>query len=73
MAWLRAKKVEALWAEESEANVWGWIDGGWRKFQDSHADACTNFAILAAHAKGGNRDVDVRVEEDNRVKEMYVW
>lgn len=72
MPWLRGKKVEALWSNEQKSNVWGWIDGGWRKFEDDHDDACTNFAILAAHAKGDNRNVDVR-EESGRVKEMYVW
>ncbi|WP_157430993.1 hypothetical protein [Actinomadura macra] len=42
------------------------------KFQDVHDDACTDFAVLAAHAKDGNRFVEVRVE-DGRVKEMYIW
>lgn len=72
MAWLNNKKVSALWANYEESNSWGWIDGAWRKFHDDHADACTNFTILAAHAKAGNRDVNVRVDGD-RVKEMYVW
>jgi hypothetical protein len=72
MAWLNGKKVDALWSNEQSSNVHGWIDGAWRKFHDSHDDACTNFAILAASAKQGNRNVDVRVE-DGRVKEMYVW
>jgi len=72
MAWLRGKKVEALWSNDEESNVWGWIDGAWQKFQDAHDDACTNFGILAAQAKDGNRNVDVRVE-GGRVREMYVW
>lgn len=72
MAWLTGKQVDALWANEQRSNVHGWIDGAWRKFQDDHDDACTNFSVLAAHAKDGNRNVDVRVE-DGRVKEMYVW
>jgi hypothetical protein len=72
MAWLNGKKVSALWANEEESNSWAWIDGAWRKFHDAHADACTNFTILGAHAKQQNSDVNVRVE-DNRVKEMYVW
>ena len=72
MAWLDNKKVEALWSNHQDSNVWGWIDGAWRKFEDDNDDACTNFAILAAHAKDGNHDVNVRVE-DGRVKEMYVW
>jgi hypothetical protein len=72
MAWLNGKKVQALWSNHQRSNVHGWIDGAWRKFEDNRDDACTNFAILAAHAKDGNRNVDVRVES-GRVKEMYVW
>jgi len=72
MAWLNGKKVQALWSNYEESNVHGWIDGAWRKFEDDEFDATTNFAILAAHAKQGNRDVDDRVE-GGRVKEMYVW
>lgn len=71
MAWHRGKRVTALWSNEQRSNSWGWIDGAWRKFQDSHDDACTNFTILAAHAKGSGRNVDVRIE--GNVKEMYVW
>ena len=72
MAWLNGKKVQALCSNHQRANVHGWIDGAWRKFEDDNDDACTNFAILAAHAKDDNRNVDVRVEGGN-VKEMYVW
>jgi hypothetical protein len=72
MAWLNGQKVIALWSNYQPSNVHGWIDGAWRKFEDVNNDACTNFAILAAHAKDGNRNVDVRVES-GRVKEMYVW
>ena len=72
MAWHRGKRVTALWSNEEKANSWGWIDGDWRKFEDRHDDACTNFTILAAHAKGANRNVDARIES-NRVKELYVW
>src|SRR4051812_25594841 len=35
MVWLRGKKVEALWSNDEESNVWGWIDGAWQKFQDA--------------------------------------
>ena len=72
MAWHRGKKVEALWSNHESANSWAWIDGAWRKFEDQHDDSCTNFTILAAHAKGDNRNVDARIES-GRVKEMYVW
>ena len=72
MAWLNGKQVDALWSNEQRSNVHGWIDGAWRKFHDDNDDATTNFAILAAHAKGDNRNVNVRVDGD-RVKEMYVW
>ena len=72
MAWLENKKVDALWSNHQEANVHAWIDGAWRKFDDDEFDATTNVAVLAAHAKDGNRNVKVRVE-GGVVKEMYVW
>jgi hypothetical protein len=72
MPWLNGKKVAALWSNDERSNSWAWIDGGWRKFNDANDDACTNFTILGAHAKSGNRDVNVFVDGD-RVKEMYVW
>jgi hypothetical protein len=72
MPWLNGKKVQALWANYQSSNVWAWIDGAWRKLEDTNDDACTNFAILSAHAKSDNANVDVLVESD-RVKEMYVW
>jgi hypothetical protein len=72
MPWLNGKKVVALWANEQRANSWAWIDGAWRKFNDANSDACTNLTVLGAHAKAGNRDVNVFVDGD-RVKEMYVW
>ena len=72
MTWHRGKRITALWSNDQRSNAWGWIDGGWRKFEDAHDDACTNFTILAAHAKGANRNVDARIE-GGRVKELYVW
>ena len=56
MPWLNGKKVQALWAHETKANSWAWIDGAWRKFHDANPDSCTNFTILGAHAKDGNRE-----------------
>jgi hypothetical protein len=72
MPWLNGKKVSALWSNHQESNVWGWIDGAWRKFEDDESDATTNFAILAAHAKETNSNVNVLLD-GGRVREMYVW
>lgn len=71
MAWIRGKKVTALWSNYQDANSWAYIDGAWRKYEDDNDDATTNMTILGATAKMGNRNVDVRVE--GNVKEMYVW
>jgi hypothetical protein len=71
MAWHRGTRVVALWSNESRSNSWAWIDGAWRKYQDSHDDACTNFTILGAHAKAAGRTVDARIE--GNIKELYVW
>jgi hypothetical protein len=72
MPWLNGKKVSALWANHESSNSWAWIDGAWRKFDDDHDDACTNFTILGASAKQTNSNVNVFVDGD-RVTEMYVW
>jgi len=48
---LATGQVACAGAAREESNAWGWIVGAWRKVHDAHADACTNFAILAAHAK----------------------
>lgn len=72
MPWLNNKKVTALWANNQKSNSWVWLDGAWRKLDDDHDDATTNLTILAAHAKSGNRNVNVDVDGD-RIKEMYVW
>lgn len=72
MPWLDNKKVDALWANNQKSNVHAWIDGSWKKLDDDHDDACTNMAILAAHAKNDNRNVKVFVN-GTRVEEMYVW
>lgn len=72
MAWLTNTKVVALWSSYHPSNVHARIGGAWRKFEDTNDDACTNFAVLGAHAKDGDRRVAVRVES-GRVKEMYVW
>jgi hypothetical protein len=73
MPWLDNKTVDALWSNDQESNSWAWIDGAWRKFQDDHDDACTNFTILGAHAKETNSLCKVNVGDGNRVVEMYVW
>ena len=72
MAWHNGVKVDALWAHHARSNVWGRINGAWRKFEGDHDDACTNLTIVCAHAKSGNRNVDARIEGD-RLKEIYVW
>ena len=72
MAWHNNVKVVALWSNNERSNAWGHIAGAWQKFDDAHDDACTNFAILCAHAKAGNRNVNARIE-NNRLREIYVW
>lgn len=72
MPWLTDKRVTALWVNHENANSWAVIDGAWRKFNEGSANACTNMTIAAAHAKEGNRSVNIFVEGD-RVKEIYVW
>jgi hypothetical protein len=72
MAWHDNVRVDALWTINEHRNCWGWIDGAWRKFDDTHDDSVINMAILAAHAKADARSVNARIEDD-RLREIYVW
>jgi hypothetical protein len=63
--------IQALWCNEQESNAWVWLsDAGWRKLDDSHADACTDLLAIAALAK--TRNVPVMVHEELRSGRWFI-
>jgi C1A family cysteine protease len=67
-----ARTVRGLWAVANSRNAWAYLDGlGWRRIaSDSDAIMVNLLAELAA-AKGANRPVDVKLEQDV-IREVYV-
>jgi hypothetical protein len=74
MAWQNNKKIDGLWAYGPEnRNAWVHVQSlGWRKLWSSHDSQLAAMMTMAAHAKAENRNVNFN-EEDNKIKEMYVW
>lgn len=73
-AWLTNKKILGLWTNSANKNSWISIQGvGWRKLFNASETAVVTMTMLAAHARAENRTVNIRVEADNLVHELYVW
>lgn len=73
-AWLTNKKIVRLWTNSSNKNAWiGIKDVGWRKLFNANESTVVCMTMLAAHARAENRNVNVRIESDNLVHEIYVW
>jgi hypothetical protein len=73
MAWQNGKKFNGLWAINEKRNAWARVPGiGWRKLANNHDSVTMVMMVMAAHAKGHNRNVNFR-EDGKMIKEMYVW
>ncbi|MDJ0952856.1 MAG: hypothetical protein QNJ81_04195 [Acidimicrobiia bacterium] len=72
-AWLTNRKIVGLWSNSANKNSWIRIAAlGWRRLAGSET-AVTCMTMLAAHARAENRNVNVRLETDGMIHEMYVW
>jgi hypothetical protein len=72
--WLSDKKIEALWSDSTNCNSWIAIPGlGWKKLFSGNESALVNMTLMAAHAEQTNASVNIRVEADGMVHEIYVW
>ncbi len=72
-AWHNNKKVTSLWSKDETRNSWAAVSGlGWKKLNSSNNSSCVALTILSAHAKQYNRNVKLKID-NNQIKEMYVW
>lgn len=72
--WISNRKVMGLWTNSANKNSWINIQGlGWRKIYPGSETAVVSMTMMAAHARAENRNVNVRVDDDNAVHEIYVW
>ena len=73
-AWHSGKKITALWSNDAPLNAWITIDGmGWKRLSTAQESAHVSLAMLAAHAEQTGATVNVRIEADGMVHEIYVW
>lgn len=72
-SWYNGKKITALWTINQPRNSWAGVSGlGWRKISSANDSSSVALTQLAAHAKDRNRNVNVRVD-NNQIVEIYVW
>lgn len=71
--WHDNKKITALWSKNETRNSWAAVSGlGWKRLNSSNDSSCTALTILAAHARNYNRNVKLKLDND-QIKEIYVW
>jgi hypothetical protein len=72
--WLNSQTINALWTINEDKNSWLGVAGvGWMKLANNSDTAIVALTILGAHAKDGQRLVNLRQEDDGMIHEMYVW
>ncbi len=72
--WQNGKRISALWTIAEDRNAWVGVTGiGWRKLSNASETATTALAMLSAHARDRDRQVNYREEADGMIHEMYVW
>ena len=73
-AWHNDKRFTALWTIAEDRNAWVGVSGiGWKKLSNASETATTGLAMLSAHARDRERQVNYRDEADGMIHEMYVW
>lgn len=73
-AWHNTKKITALWSNSSNRNSYISVPGlGWKKLCNANDSCVVSMTMMAAHAEQTNANVNIRIEADGLVHEIYVW
>ena len=73
-AWHNGKKITALWSNSSNRNSYIAVEGmGWKKLSNANDSCVVSMTMLATHAEQTNANVNIRIEADGMVHEIYVW
>jgi hypothetical protein len=75
MAWLRGKKILALWADWESRNCWVYVNdpADWYQLRSDNFDAIQYMITALTHAKANDRPVDVNEDPQRTISEIYVW
>jgi len=73
-AWHNGKKIVALWSNASPRNAFISVPGmGWKRLSNANDSSYVSLTMLASHAEQTNSTVNLRLEADGKVHEIYVW
>ncbi|MEJ2502744.1 MAG: hypothetical protein P8177_05410, partial [Gemmatimonadota bacterium] len=73
-AWHTGVKVTALWVNAAQRNAFAAIQGlGWKRVTPANDSAFHAITAMLSQAKQLGRTVNVRVESDNLIHEVYLW
>lgn len=74
-AWHSNKKVTALWCNhQPPRNAFISVHGlGWKKLSNANDSSFVSMVMMASHAEQTNSNVNIRIEADGMVHEIYVW
>jgi len=73
-AWHSGVKIVALWSNDANRNSYISVPGlGWKKLSAANDSSVVSMTMLAAHAEQTNANVNIRIEADGMVHEIYVW
>lgn len=73
-AWHNGKKITALWSNSAPRNGFIAVPGmGWKKLSNANDSSFLNMVMMASHAEQTNANVNIRIEADGMVHEIYVW
>jgi hypothetical protein len=73
-AWQSGVHVTATWSNSAARNGWAAIEGlGWRRVLADNDWTFTTMVAILSHARQAGTTVNVRVEADNLIHEVYAW
>jgi len=73
-AWYTGKKIAALWCNQANRNSYISVPGlGWIKLAPTNDSSVVSMTMMASHAEQTNSTVNIRVEADGMVHQIYVW
>lgn len=73
-AWQNNKKVGLLYSTDHARNGWAHITGDtWHKLNDVNDSSHLSMVMMSAHAEQTQSTVNVKIETNGKISEIYVW
>ena len=73
-AWQNNKKIGLLWSSQHARNGWAHVTGDtWHRINDANDSSHLSMVMMTAHAEQTQSTVNVKVETNGKISEIYVW